>query len=170
VTSDVSAPADDQFISFFRHGELLLVLEYGGDGDAAAPPRSLYPEIDDWDLAELRAALLAVSPHLNGKDPLHVTPFRGKRGPRTIIPIDWVEGSARALQVVNLRSWDVGISHFDRHDENTVEVLRGSLADVGIMVERLNEALDRGRKVRVGPYRLLAVSPNWVATPFQGDW
>jgi hypothetical protein len=49
-------------------------------------------------------------------------------------------------------------------------VLRGSLADVGIMVERLNEALDRGRKVRVGPYRLLAVSPNWVATPFQGDW
>jgi hypothetical protein len=170
TTSDarIEAQRSDQFVSFFRHGELLLVLERTGEaGDAHHHP---YPELDEWDLQEMRSALLAVAPHLQGHDPLHPTPFRGKRGPRTIIPLDWIEGSARALQVVNLRSWDAGISWLDRHDDELVPVLRGSVADVGRMVERLNDALDRGRTVHVGPYRLLAVSPNWVATPFQGDW
>jgi len=176
--------------TYYRHGELALLLELkdpGPDGDPNAkkvwsalnqqtPPEE-FPSIDDDTLADLEKFFTqphAGSPPLSDQGiGLSGDPTLGPWGkPRPSVPMARGEhpaitrGALPVLQVVNLKSWIP-----DPVAENDPARLDPAIRDVAVAVTGLNaliSAAPQGEPIRLGPYRLLAASPNWLALPFQG--
>lgn len=165
---------DERHITYYRHGEVALLLEpIGGesqalkDGTLVNGSPDSQPPLDAETLAALQKLFERVEvpllldaagsarPAITGADhrERNVLPMRRK--------------GLRVLQIVNLCSW---IAYPMK--EKRIGKLRDSIRDVAIAVNRLNMFIKSNEKtdenLRVGRYYLRAAGPNWLAMRFNG--
>jgi hypothetical protein len=136
---------------YYRHGEVTLLFE-PKDPRVASENRSM----DAAHLRDLRAVVESAG------GTLHALPLSGWHGERTLLPIHRGAYGVRVLQTVNLSSWIA-----DPVNEHDYSVLVPSIRDVARVVNGINHRLADG-PIEVGDYRLLAASPNWLASPMNG--
>lgn len=166
-----------EYVGFYRPGEVTLLLE-------PADPDHGGEEISDSDLHQVHDLLKSF-----GVD-LHGIQFRGHAGPRRPVVLRHCHGVPHILHTVNLASWmppdeqrgqeaaqlrglAVGVREVGRLGAKLLQALgrqtkqQKALTGVLKVVEKLNGVLTTDTGPR-GQYRLIAVTPNWLATPAQG--
>ena len=150
-----------RFVTYYRHGEVLLLLRPRHAGHA--------PPLGPGDLVDvestLRGAGLTAGP---GGSRLFADPFAGGGDkPRTPLRMTRPTRGELVLQCMNLAGW-VRFPERKNPEQNLADFveLRDSIRDVGIAVEALNTNMS-GKPVG-NDYELVAASPNWLAHPFEG--
>ncbi len=139
-------------ITYFRHGEVCLLLKPKDPNAAAAHGR-----FDAGYLYALDQALAGVGRHDN--------PFQGPIGPRTPIPMQrWGDRGLQILQTVNLASWIPVPEQLDARNPEHLPRLQASIAGVPAALATINQRAGED----LGEYILVGASPNWLETPF-GD-
>jgi hypothetical protein len=150
-------------INYYRPGEVLLLLE-----PLTGTPQD-YPVLTEVNLTPLREVLSEVGIFLNFR------PFQqpiGAQRPLVSLPRhinrerrvfkDVTRNPHLVIQAVNLRNW---IPEPDKTASD--RELATPVLEVAVAVKHINNKLARGTfPGDLGNYRLIAVSPNWLAVPF----
>ena len=150
----------DPGFSYFRYGEVVLLLE---DGDSRRPFQSYDPgnrrPIEGRAVDDVRGVLRQAGVDLN--DDAFTRPDEPRT--RALLPMRRAgRRGVRALQAVYLRSWLP-----EPDNVGDFGARRRAIHDVGTAVNVVNRLVaDAGGAIAVGDYQLVAASPNWLALPF----
>jgi hypothetical protein len=166
------------FLTYFRHGEMLLLLRpnnAGAQQAAAVDPGHLDPLRDILRLARGVGGDGNEAMTVRNNDPFHREPFRATSRARAPLllqranPADTV-----VLHCVNLASWVPNPARLNPERAYVdFDTARRTIRDVGVAVRAVNQAVEaerrQNRSIAIGPdYTLVAAAPNWLAEPMEG--